>query len=67
VTGKHVKILWDFTINTDHFVPTNWPDIVIVDTSKRSVILLGVVIPADFNIVLKEQLGEDIKISRFKA
>jgi len=50
VTGERVKILWDFTIITDHFVPANRPDIVILDTSKRSLILLDIAIPADFNI-----------------
>lgn len=50
MTGERVKILWDFTIITDHFVPANRPDIVILDTSKRSLILLDIAIPADFNI-----------------
>ena len=55
VTGELVKILWEFTMNTDHFIPTNRPDIVIVDASKRSVILFYVAIPTDFNIVLKNR------------
>ena len=49
-----MKILWDFTINTDRFVSANRPDIVVYDTFNRSVILLDVAIPADFNIVSKE-------------
>ena len=54
LTGEYVKILWDFTINTDRFVSENRPDIVVYDTFNRSVILLDVAVPADFNIVSKE-------------
>jgi len=47
--------LWDFTINTNSFISANQPDIVIHDTSNRSVILLDIAIPSDFNIASKEQ------------
>jgi len=62
VTNEHVKILWDFTIKTDHYVSANRPDIVIYDVSHHSVILLDVAIPADINIASKEQE----KISKYQ-
>jgi len=48
-------------INTNRFISANQPDIVIHDTSNRSVILLDIAIPADFKIELKEQK----KISKY--
>jgi len=63
VTSEHVKILWEFTISTDRFVSANQPDIVVYDIFNHSVVLLDLAIPADVDIVSKEQE----KISRLEV
>ena len=55
VSSNHVKILWNVDIRTDQIISAHRPDIVIHDTLERSAILIDVAIPADVNIVDKEQ------------
>jgi len=56
-----VKILCDFDLRTDHIISARRPDIVIVDYNQRNGFIVDVAIPADINIVAKEQEKSDIK------
>ena len=53
VENNKVKILWDFSIQTDKTIKANRPDLVIEDKEKRTLLLLDVSIPADKNTSLK--------------
>ena len=30
------KLLWDFNIQTDHLIPTRWPDLIIINKQKEN-------------------------------
>ena len=42
-----VKILWDFSIQTDHEIEYNKPDIIVHDKMKRECIIIDVACPFD--------------------
>ena len=42
------KILWDFEIQVDHFIPARQPDLVIFNNKKNSVV------PAEYRVKIKE-------------
>ena len=50
-----VKILWDFTIQTDHKLDHNKPDIVVVDKKTRVCHIIDVACPFDTRVKEKEQ------------
>ena len=29
------KLLWDFEIQTDHLIPTRWPDLIKINKKKK--------------------------------
>ena len=39
--NEDYKILWDFSIQTDHFVEAQRPDLVVVDKKERSCKIIG--------------------------
>ena len=49
------KILWDFTIQTDHIIQARRPDIVLVNKQERTCQLIDVACPADRKVVEKEE------------
>ena len=49
------KILWDFSIQTDKAIKARRPDLVVVDKAKNTVTIIDIAIPADSNIVDKEE------------
>ena len=53
---QEVKLLWDFDIRTDHYIPAHRPDIVIVEkTEQKKTIMIDVAIPDDRNVISKER------------
>ena len=50
---KNAKILWDFSIQTDHEIRNNRPDIVVIDKSTQKVALVDIAVPKDSNIADK--------------
>ena len=53
--NSQVKILWDFTIQTDKRMLHNRPDIVVVTKSKGMCYIIDVACPGDSRISLKEE------------
>ena len=49
-----VKILWDFSIQTDHEIEYNKPDIIVHNKMKRECIITDVVCPFDSRVDKKE-------------
>ena len=49
-----VKILWDFSLFTEHHHSSNRPDIVVFDYYKKQIYFIGISCPADINVALKE-------------
>ena len=52
---NEAKILWDFDIHTDRYIPANCPNIVIVNKNSQLAVLVDVAVPADVNIASKEK------------
>ena len=48
------KILWDFSIHTDHVIEAQIPDLVVVD-KERSCKIINFVVPGDSRIEEKEK------------
>ena len=59
--NEDYKILWDFSIQTDHVIEARRPDLVVVDKKERSCKIIDFAIPEDSRIEEKEK---DRKISR---
>lgn len=47
------KILWNFSIQTDHRINHNKPDIIVLDKVKNVALIIDVAIPNDYNIARK--------------
>ena len=45
--NEDYKILWDFSIQTDHVIEARRPDLVVVDKKERSCKIIGFAIPGD--------------------
>ena len=50
VENDKFKILWDFTIQTDHIISARRPDIVVIDKQKKKCQIIDVAIPVDGRI-----------------
>ena len=50
-----MKILWDFSIQTDKVIKARRPDIVVVDKVKKVVTIIDIAVPADRNILEKQE------------
>jgi len=48
------KILWDFTLHTDHHHSSNRPDIVLFEYCEKRIYFIEISCPADVNVQLKE-------------
>ena len=51
--NNEVKLLWDYSIQTDHKIDHNKPDILILDKMNKSLKIIDVAIPTDKNIANK--------------
>ena len=49
-----VRILWDFSLLTDHYVECRRPDIVVVDKPGRKALVIDIAIPGDSRVEQKE-------------
>ena len=52
--SSDVKILWDFSLFTDHHHSSNCPDIVVFDYYKKQIYFIEISCPVDINVALKE-------------
>ena len=52
--NEDYKILWDFSIQTDHVIEVRRPDVVLVDKKERSLKIIDFTVPGDSRIVEKE-------------
>ena len=52
--NENYKLLWDFSIRTDHNIEARRPDLVLVDKSKKSCYIIDVAIPEDSGAKEKE-------------
>ena len=50
----HVKILWDFNIQTDHVIEHRRPDAVILDKHEKMCHLIDIAVPGDSRVEVKE-------------
>ena len=53
------KLLWEFNIQTDHFIPARRPDLKIINKKKRTCKIVDFAVPADHRIKLKECQKKD--------
>ena len=53
--NEDYKILWDFSIQTDHVIEVRRPDLVVVDNKERSCKIVDFVVPRDSGIGKKEK------------
>ena len=53
--NKDYKILWDFSIQTDHVIEARIPDLVLVDKRERSCEMIDFAVPGDSRIEEKEE------------
>ena len=53
--NEDYKILWDFSIQTDHVIEARRPDLVLVDKKERSCKMIDFAVPGDSRIAEKEK------------
>ena len=53
--NEDYKILWDFSIQTDHIIEARRPDLVVVDKKERSGKIIDFAVPGDSRIEEKEK------------
>ena len=53
--NEDYKTLWDFSIQTDHFIKARRPDSVLVDKKERSCKIINFAVPGDRRIEKKEK------------
>ena len=53
--NEDYKILWDFSIQTDHVIEAWRPDLVVVDKKERSCRIINFAVPGDSRIEEKEK------------
>ena len=59
--NEEVKLLWDFTIQTDREIHHRRPDIVIQKEKAKETIIVDIAVPRDRNILQKVLLKETEK------
>ena len=60
--NENYKLLWDFSIRTDHNIEARRPDLVLVDKSEKRCQIIDVAIPEDSGVKEKE----DEKIEKYQ-
>ena len=53
--NEYYKILWDFSIQTDHVIEARRPDLVVVNKKERSCKIIDFAVPGDRRIEEKEK------------
>ena len=53
--NEKFKILWDFTVQTDHIVEARRPDMMIIDKEKKLCLIVDFAVPSDHRIEIKER------------
>ena len=53
--NEEYKILWDFSIQTDHIKEARRPDLVVVDKTRRTCKITDFAVPGDSRIEEKEK------------
>ena len=53
--NEDYKILWDFSIQTDHVIEARRPDLIVVDKKERSCKMIDFTVPGDSRIEDKEK------------
>ena len=53
--NEDYKIVWDFSIQTDHVIEAQRPDLVLVDKKERSCKIIDFAVPGDIRIEEKEK------------
>ena len=53
--NENYKILWDFSIQTDHVIEASRPDLVVVDKKERSCKIIDFAVAGDGTIEKKEK------------
>ena len=53
--NEEAKILWDFTIQCDHFIQSRRPDIVVVEKKNKECKIIDIAVPNDVRVGNKEQ------------
>jgi len=53
IQNDSMKLLWDFTVQTDRYLPHNRPDIICVDFTKKHAFLIDIAIPGDSRLSQK--------------
>ena len=53
------KLLWDFSIQTDHLIPVRRPELIIINKKKIICKIVDFAVPADHRINLKESEKKD--------
>ena len=53
--NENYKILWDFSIQTDHVIEARRPDLVVVDKKERSCKIINFAVSVDSRIEEKEK------------
>ena len=53
--NEDYKILWDFSIQTDHVIEARRPDLVVADKKERSCKIIDFVVPGDSRVEEKEK------------
>ncbi|XP_066932175.1 uncharacterized protein [Clytia hemisphaerica] len=51
--NESTKILWDFSIQTDHQIDHNKPDIVFLNKQTKEALIIDIAIPSNYNIPRK--------------
>ena len=55
IENEQTKILWDFSIKTDHPIEANRPDIVVLEKTSRKCLLIDIAYPFDIRVANKEK------------
>ena len=55
IENDHVKLLWDFNIQTSTYIQARRPDVVAVDREKKTCNIIDIAVPVDTGIVEKEK------------
>ena len=53
--NEYYKILWDFSIQTDHVIEARRPDLVVLDKKERTCKIIDFAVPEDSRIEEKEK------------
>src|SRR6266550_6280119 len=55
--NEEVKILWEVPVRTDKKINANRPDIILINKQEKTVKLIDITVPQDYNIQKKAKKG----------